>query len=364
MPTAEVFPQDFSFLDKIPDQDLEDIVASLRAGVTAPGDALGFDEAALNHIEQTAVAYYQVQRFAPASTLFGFMAQMNPKRASAWRGLGACAQATRKYALACICYDRALQLDPLDIVSHVYLGESLCHSGKKEEGLLVLQGALEKGLARPEAKPYLLRARAIVVAGGVVPARIFMSQAANESHKKALAALKAVPEYAYDPERPLSIDDMKRNPEIAPLLKDLGALVKQGRLTLADVGGFTAKELDGTYATAVKLVETNQSALGVQLVGLLMLIDPAKSKYYQLAAIGFQRLKQYALADHYYALAFALEEPKDARTLTYRGENKIMMGEIDEGIKLVRDGVKAAGKKREYEDVAKRGTALIKQFKK
>ena len=364
MPTAEIFPHDFSFLDKIPERDLEDLVVSLNDGVATPGEALGFSEEALNTVEQVAIAHYHAQKLGAAATLFGFMLQMNPRRASAWRGLGACAQTLKKYGVACHCYDRALHGDASDIVSHVYLGESLCLLGKREEGVQVLMGALTKGAGKPEAKPYLLRARAIVVSDGMIPNRIFMSPKAHEIHQRSLSAIKATSEVAYDPDKPLHVDDIKRNPALASSLKDLETFVKQGRLSFGDIGGFTDKEINGTYAVAANLVANNQDVVGLQLAGFLLMLDPYKPRYYQLAGIAFQHLKQYPLADFCYDYALVLEQPKDARTLAYKGESRIMMGDIDTGVKLVREGVAAAANKREYEDVLKRGEALLKQFAK
>src|SRR5436309_1230354 len=78
-PTKSGAPQfDLGLLASIPDQDLEDIVASIKRGAKHPGDALGFGPEALNAVEQMAVGFYRANMFDRAAVLYGFLLRMNP----------------------------------------------------------------------------------------------------------------------------------------------------------------------------------------------------------------------------------------------------------------------------------------------
>ena len=51
-----------------------------------------------------------------------------------------------------------------------------------------------------------------------------------------------------------------------------------------------------------------------------------------------------------------------AMSLVYRGESKIMAGHVDEGLKIVQEGVEAANGQSEMVDLVDRGKVLLKQF--
>lgn len=351
---------DLSFLARLPDQDVEQLIASVKEGATKPGDFFGFDEPALNSVEQVALAFYRGSKFHESSLIFAFMLRMNPERVSAWRGLGACAQALKRVEAAVGCYQMALARDPDDIVSLVFLGEAMCQVGEREAGLTALKAAVERGAKKPDLKAYVLRARAVITAGGGMPSRVILSGKGHDLVAKADALLGGdIDETERD--QPLTIAHMKRNPKLAASIKDLERLLKQGKISLAEVGGFSQKELDGAYVAAVKLFEAKQVPQAMQLVGFLMLVSPYEARYYQLSGICLQQLKQYIEAGNYFRYAMALE-PDDPRTLIYAGECEVLAGNIDDGLKLVRSGVKKGEGKREADDAVKRGQALLKRF--
>ena len=218
----------------------------------------------------------------------------------------------------------------------------------------------------PSLLPYITRARAIVGAGGGVPSRLVLKQSGKELVAEATAALAAEAPpleggVEYDEEREVTLEDMKRNPALKKLLGELGDALGQRKITLAEVGGFSANELEGAYACACKYADMGQVVQAIQISGYLIFLDPYNARYYQLVGICLQRMKQYEAAEHYYKLAANLE-PDNAMTLVYRGESKIMAGSADEGLALVRQGVAAAQGKPDCKDVADRGQVLLRQF--
>ncbi len=361
---------DLSLLTEIPDRDLEEIVAAIKAGAEQPGDALGFGPEALNSIEQMAVSYYRTRMYAKAAVLYGFILRMNGKRGSGWRGLGACCHALGRYDLAVECYKGALFYDPEDVVAKVFLGECRCHLGDKEEGLKLLNEVIAKGTKNQAFLPYITRARAVVGAGGGIPNRLVLRRAGQALAKDAEEAIAAEREAAapppaegpaFDESREINWDDMKKNPQLAESIRALTKRIDEGSLTYAEVGGFTANELDGAYVCACKYAEMGQVLEAIQIAGYLIFLDPYSARYYQLVGICMQRLKQYESADYYYKVAQSLA-PEDAMTLVYRGESKIMSGKTDEGLELVRKGVTLSKGKPEFKEIADRGQVLVRQF--
>lgn len=348
-------------INNIPDQNLEELIDAIKDGANTPAEAFGFDAKALNSLESMALGYYRARRYREASLLFGFILRLSPGRGGSWRGLGACAHQQKNFDIAILAYNEALLCDPRDLISHTYLGEVLCLMGQKDAGVASLKVALALGKDRPEYKQFMLRARAIVSAKGGVPSKLYITEKAQTKVSQADAALKTEDEPEYDPDREITPADMRKNPKVRAAMKEIEGLLKEGKVTLRQIGGFTEKEMNGAYALAVQFLESNRPAQATQLAGFLMLIDPHQARHYRVAGVGMQRLKQYAQADLLYAHALALEE-NDPRTLVLRGETKIMMGKLDDGVAWVKRGVEAAGKRPELDDVVKRGKTLIKQF--
>lgn len=352
---------DLSALAQIPDQDLEDIVAAIKEGAQHPAEALGFGDDALNAIEKMALGFYRAKLYDKASVVYGFVLQMKQNRGSAWRGLGACCHALKDYYLAVKCYQGAVENDPDDVVARVFWGECLCQVGEKENGLELLKWVIDKGTKDPSHAPYITRARAIVGAGGGIPNRLVLM---NEGQKLAADAAELIGEEGgpvFDPDAEITVDDMKKNPELNSMMGEMRNAVEEGRLTYAEVGGFTENELEGAYACACKYAEMGQVVEAIQISGYLMFLDPYNGRYYQLVAICLQRMKQYENADYYYKMALLFDKD-NPMSLVYRGESKIMAGQTDEGLEFIRQGVEEAKKNTDHQDLVDRGGVLLKQF--
>lgn len=358
--TAVELNENLSFLDDIPDTDLESIWEAVQNGAQNYGESVGMDAASVNTIEDIALGYYRSRRYEQAAVIYGFVLQLNPDRPTAWRGLGACAHAQKGYQIALQCYQAAYHWKPDDIISKVYAGECLCMLGNKEAGLELLRTVIEQGSEDMKQLPYITRARAIVGAEGGVPARIVLMKEGNQLIAETEEVLREMG-VEFDPDAEIELEDMMRNPQLREGLADVKEAIREGRLTYADVGGFTDFELDGTYAVACSYANMGQGIEAIQICGYLMLVDPYKSRYYQLVGICLQRMKQYEISDHYYRIALSLDS-EDPMTLIYQGEVKIMQGRIDEGVGIIRKGVDLVGTNPELNDLKSRGEVLIQQF--
>ena len=357
-PTA--LQQDLSFLDDVSDADLESLWESIQEGNESFSEHMGFDEGALNGVEEIALGYYRGRRYKQAASVYGFILQMNRERASAWRGLGACAHAEKSYLLALRCYQAAVHWQPEDLVSRVYAGECMCMVGDRESGLAMLQEVVDGGSEDASLLPYVTRARAIIGAEGGVPPRIVLMKEGRQLIAETEDALQEMG-VEFDENAEIRLEDMMRNPQLREGLADGKEALREGRLTYAEVGGFSDIELDGTYASACNYVNAGQGLEAIQICGYLMLIDPYKGRYYQLVGIALQRMKQYETADYYYRIALTLDK-EDPMTLVYRGESKIMGGQIDEGLEIIKKGVALAEGKAELFELKERGETLLRQF--
>ncbi|MCK5689602.1 hypothetical protein KAI87_10055 [Myxococcota bacterium] len=360
--SSTITEQGYDDISNMPDQDLEDIVAAIKDGAESPADAFGFSEDALNAIEKMALSYYRAALYHKAAPVYAFVLQMDNRRSSPWRGLGACAHALKNHTLAIQCYEFAVERNADDTASKVFLGEALCQMGRKTEGLDILDKVVEKGPIDLAMAPYVTRARAIIGAGGGVPPKLVLR---NAGERVAVDAAEAMREQgiSLDPDEPLTAEAMMANPGLANKIKDLSKAVREGKLTYAEVGGFTDNELDGAYAVACKYAEMGQYLEATNITGYLIFIDSYKPRYHQLAGICLQNLKEYGMASVYYRFALSLEED-DPMTLIYYGENLILEGKIDEGLTEIKKGVEIAEQSSEHSELVGRANVLIKQFSK
>ena len=74
---------DFSFLEEISDQSIEDIVSAVRDGANSYAEAMGFSPEALRAIEQIALGYYRGRQFDRAALVYSFILGLEHTYASA-----------------------------------------------------------------------------------------------------------------------------------------------------------------------------------------------------------------------------------------------------------------------------------------
>jgi tetratricopeptide (TPR) repeat protein len=355
---------DVSVLDNVPEQDLLEIYQSIREGAKTPAESLGFEAPALNAVEQMALAYYRAKRWGQAATIYGFLLHMDSGRATAWRGLGACAHAQKQWGIAAAALTQAVERAPGDIIAKVLLGESLCQNGDKKLGLEQLKAAIAAGSKEQLGAAYVARARAIVSAGGGIPSPLVLRKQGQDVAREAEAMAEAelAGPLTYDEGRDIELEDMKKNPKLLAQIKELSAAVQDGRLTLAEVGGFTENELHGAYACACKYADMGQVLQAIQIAGYLIFLNPHDGRYFQLIGICMQRLGQYDGADYFYRTALVLLKD-DPMTTIYLGESRIMAGKVDDGVQLVKKGLGLAEKSpAQHKDLIDRAHVLVRQF--
>jgi tetratricopeptide (TPR) repeat protein len=353
-------PVDLSVFANMPDENLQDILDAIREGAKTPGEIFRFDAGSLNALESIALGFYRTRLYDRAAMVYGFALRLDQSRGSCWRGLGACAQANKEYKVASTCYEGALERQPTDLISKALLGECFCLAGKTDEGLKILKEVVATGSSDPVVQPYVARARTILGAGGGIPRSIVLRNKGIAIAEQAIE-MAAQAEATLDPSKEMTAEDIKKHPQLGPLLQEMTKAFEEGRITLAEVGGFTPSELEGAYVCACKYAEMDRTTEAMQIAGYLIFIDPYKARYYQLVGICMQRLKVYEAAEHFYSLALKLE-PDEPRTLIFRGEARLMLGKVDEGLLFIKQGAKNAEGKPEYADVAKRAGVLLRQF--
>lgn len=361
---------ELDIISNIPEQTLQDVIDSIRDGAKSPAEAFGFNEPALAGIENIALSYYKAKKYPYAAVIYGFVLRMDQARAPAWRGLGACAQAQKEYVQAGYCYRMAMDIDPQDVPSKVFLGECLCQLGETEAGIALLNEVIRIGTRILAFRPYIARARAIVSAGGGIPATIVLKKRGKslieEASQQGLVDLGPEAfERAMNGEAPeggeITWAHMKRNPKLKAAIQELSKAVAEGRLSYAQIGGFTDDELTGAYAVACRYCDMGEALKAIQITGYLIFLSPQDGRFYQLVGICLQRLKQYEAADYYYRMALILT-PDEPMSLIYRGECKILSGSVDAGIAIVKKGLELAKKRPEFAQIVDRGNVLVKQF--
>ena len=345
-----------TLIERLPDDTLESFLEASKSDQCF-GDVLGLGIAQRATIEGYALGLYRGSKFGDAARLYGLLIQLEPKRATAWRGLAACAQSNKDYVTAVKAYGRAAELAPGDAISRAMLGECQCLAGDRQGGLATLQDLVsdaEKLL--PQDEPYLIRAKALVAAGGEQPMRVVIEKGGKDV--VATAALKEHGPIEETPDRDITLEDIRSHPELNILFKEVEDAFSKGLLTLSEVGGFTEDELEGTYAVACQQAGANNFAEALRTCGYLMLVNPYWAKPFQLAGICLQRMELVEQCEVYYRLALALE-PDDPRTLVYFGEVLIYLGRRDDGLQMID---KASNLLKDLEDPDKLGerAALLK----
>ena len=152
-----------------------------------------------------------------------------------------------------------------------------------------------------------------------------------------------------------------QDPEVREAFDAVLDGVKRGEITWAQVGGFGENELEGAYQSAIAMIEGKKPAKAIKIAGLLIFIDPNKSRYYRLVGLALQHLAQYSLADSYYQIALSID-PDDAVSQLYRGEVLLQLGKTALGSDYIREGLTAADADPELHAIAKRARAIVRAF--
>lgn len=363
---------------KLSDEDIAEVFTAVQQGVRTPGEMLGITPGVANTVESMALTLYRHRHYSFAASMYGFLLEMDANRGSAWRGLGACNQATKTYAVAVFCYQNALEAATDDIVSRVLLGETLCLMKYPHLGVEVLQGALAMGTQVAAHQPYLKRAEGILKAQNVevAPAAAAKEQAALAAEKPQAAA-EVLPDRKFSKQEKDAMaaladrfaqggDDRAifDDPQMKELMAKLSFGLDREIITLKQVAGFTDEQMYGGYVAACRYLDMGQPLMCLHIVGWLLYLDTRNAKYYQLAGISAQHLKLWCFADYLYGLSLIYDDDENPSPITqiYRGEAKIFSEERHAGVELLRTGMARCGNDPEEQDAAKRAKLLLTQF--
>ncbi len=348
-----------TLIERLPDDTLESFLEASKADECL-GDVLGLGIGQRATIEGYALGLYRGSKFGDAARLYGLLIQLEPRRSTAWRGLAACAQAQKDYAASITAYTRAAELAPADAIARAMLGECQCLAGQKDQGLSTLKALVaDEANLMPQDEPYLIRAKALVAAGGDEPARVVIHKSGKDI--VATAAFKEHGPVEESPDRDVTLEDIRSHPELNILFTEVEDAFSKGLLTLSEVGGFTDDELQGTYAAACQQASAGNLADALRTCGYLMLVNPYWAKPFQLAGICLQRMELTEQCEVYYRLALALE-PDDPMTLIYFGEVLIYLGRRDDGLQMVDKALNLLKEREDPEKLGDRAAALKKQF--
>ncbi|RYE92239.1 MAG: hypothetical protein EOO77_47050, partial [Oxalobacteraceae bacterium] len=306
------------------EEDFIEMVLLLREG-ESPASIAGYDGQSLTSIETMALGLYQARHYDEAARIYSWLCDMNPGAYStAWRGLGACLQATGQPGYGLIAYMRALELDPTDVVSRSFAGECCLEVGEVALGKIFLKEAVEQGLKQPALKSYTARAKALLAASetkapvatnpdaawrqfsifmpdgtikDVGPATLLYTYAAGLDKVAGTAALEQTPaeaeetmsEAVGDPEAVAELvaayQEICSTPGGQAKLQEISDHVRAGDLSLRELGGFTKEQMDAGYAVACEHINAQELSEALQLISWMLNLDGRDARFYHLAGL-------------------------------------------------------------------------------
>ena len=87
--------------------------------------------------------FYIYGKYGAAKEGFKKLTVLNPNYDVYWRALGAVCQQMKNYPEAIAAFERAIENNPKDVVSYIYLGECLLLARMKQQGIKILEKAFE-----------------------------------------------------------------------------------------------------------------------------------------------------------------------------------------------------------------------------
>lgn len=150
-------------------------------------------------------------------------------------------------------------------------------------------------------------------------------------------------------------------PELEAALAEVKKAWRRGELCLAEIGGFTDKELDAAVTAASRLIISRQTGEALQVIGSLIFLKPREPKYYHLAGLALHAAERFDLADAYYRLALAIN-PEDVASLVYRGEVNLYLGKRKQGLSMLRRALELARGKPALDTFVMRARAVERAF--
>ena len=163
-----------------------------------------------------------------------------------------------------------------------------------------------------------------------------------------------------------------QDPDVRRLLSDpksreqltfLAESVRDNRITIRQIADFSPAQIDAGYALASRLLEQGDALKAMEAAAWMLWIDGRDTRFHRLVGLCLQHMKLYPLADYFYTLVGVWREGgADAATLMYHGEVKVMLDDTEDGLNLLRRGIKEGAMDPVYKDIAQRSRVLLRQL--
>lgn len=145
----------------------------------------------------------------------------------------------------------------------------------------------------------------------------------------------------------------------ARLVEFMANKFMRGEVTLAELFALEAREVEVIFMMGHYLFNFGKYQAALNIFSVLTMYKPMVSKYWRAAGAANQALKKYKEAVLAYDMALTTNF-EDVISYTYRGESKISLGQIEEGIKDLQVAVHVGANKPFYTKWVNRAKTLLK----
>ena len=132
----------------------------------------------------------------------------------------------------------------------------------------------------------------------------------------------------------------------------------RGEVSLGELFSLTDKEVEVIFMMGHYLFNYGKYQAALNVFSVLTMYKPMVSKYWRAAGAANQALKKYKEAVLAYDMALTTNF-EDVISYTYRGESKISLGQVDEGIADLRRAVDVGASKSFYGKWVNRAKTLL-----
>lgn len=141
---------------------LVELRAMYRQGKATLADALPIDKEELEQMYAFGLQCLKVEKDQQAATVLSTLAMLNPYDVRHWRVLGLALQKIERPSLALASFEMALCIEPVDVPTLTYRGETYILLGRKVEARRDLQAVIELKPESAELQPFVTRARGLL----------------------------------------------------------------------------------------------------------------------------------------------------------------------------------------------------------
>lgn len=144
----------------------------------------------------------------------------------------------------------------------------------------------------------------------------------------------------------------------ARLVEYIAKKFLRGEVTLADLLNLDDKEIEVIFLMGHYLYNYGKYQPALNVFSVLTLYKPFVSRYWRAAGAANQALKKYNEAVVAYDMALTTNL-NDVISYTYRGESKISLGMVEEGIQDLRTAVEVGTQQAFYQQWVNRARTLL-----